>query len=168
MRKSGFLWVCVVLVLSISIESIQSVEAQSFGNENNSSTTSENRNSGVSVGANLTVEVNNDSLSAKNKMLGTAIIGFLSSGPTILKTPNTPQPIVNTRINNQINDTTQSLEGVEATNAIIGVEINKALKSVNSSSHNLNQTGVVTVEISSTCEPSGVKLISCNNVITIK
>lgn len=122
----------------------------------------------ASVKTSVTVEVSNESLKSNNIRLGNAMVGFLNSAPNVLKTSDIDHQIIKTKINNQINNDTQSIEGIEATNAIIGIELIKALKTVNASSYNLNQSGLITVETSSTCKPAVTKGISCDNTITIK
>ncbi len=114
------------------------------------------------------MQVSNQSLKTKDGMLRSSVINFLNSGPNVLKTPETAQPDVKSKIVNQINNDTQSVEGSEATNAIIGVEVTKALKSLVSSSDKPNQSSIVTIQTSSTCKPLTVKSISCENTVTIK
>ena len=83
----------------------------------------------------------------------------------LLKASDADIPVVKTKITNRVNNAVQDVEGIEATKAIIGVEITKALKSKIPSS---NQSVIVTIDTSSTCKPSNIKLISCQNSVTIK
>ena len=162
MKNSWFALVCT-LVLSISIWHFPAgIYAQS-----QSLNSSDNGKSIVSVSASVTVQVSNESLKAKDSMLKSSIIGFLNSGPNVLKTAQTDQPNVKSKISNAINNATQDIQGIEATNAIIGVEISKALKSLVSSSQP-NQSALVTIQTSSTCKPSGAVSISCQNTVNIK
>jgi hypothetical protein len=122
----------------------------------------------ITVNATLSIQVSNSTLDTKDKLLRSAVIGFVTSGPNVLKTTPTEQPIVRTKITNQVTKAIQSLEGIEATNAIIGVEISKAIKSLISSSNDSNQIKIVNVESSSTCKPEATKSLSCVNDIVIK
>lgn len=130
-----------------------------------SNKTFSNGTSLVSVSASVKIQVSNATLDIKEKMLRTAVSTFLNSGQNVLKTSASDLPIVKTKIANQINNATQSVEGTEATNAIIGVEVGKALKTVISPT---THTGFLTVMTSSTCKPAASKSISCDNIITIK
>ena len=66
-------------------------------------------------------------------MLKSAVLDFLNSGPNVLKSSDNTKVIIKTQIMNQISNDTQSVQGVEATNAIMGVEIGKALADIVSS-----------------------------------
>lgn len=166
MQKSGLLWVCVALILSLFFCPFPTtIYAQSESREDSSSRTTGAANDVVSVSASITVQVANETLKLKEGTVRSAIVGLFNSGLGILKTSDSDQPISKTKITNQISNTTQSVEGTEATYAVIGVEISKAFKSVISSSNN---TGSVTLELSSTCKPAGVKMTSCDNSLDIK
>jgi hypothetical protein len=169
-QKLRLLWIFGILALSISTSySLEKVHAQLVQTDNSSNTDRIRiEDSMVSLNASIRVEVDNQSLKTKNVMLGSAVVALLSTGQAVLKTPDSSQPIVKTQINNQINNSTQSVEGTEATNAILGIELLKALNTVNSSSYNQNEPGVITVDTSSTCEPSVMDLISCDNSIIMK
>lgn len=169
MNKSVASWASVAFVISIFIYNLPvSTYGQSQSTIGPSKITSDNGSNVVSVSASVTVQVSNDSLKAKDAMLRSSVVGFLNSGPNVLKTTETTQPIIKSKIANQINNDTQIMQGIEATNAIIGVEISKALKSVVSSSDKPNGSAIVTIQTSSTCKPTSVKSISCDNTVTIK
>ena len=121
----------------------------------------------VSVIANVTVPLSNDTLKKSEGMLKSAVASFLNSGSNTLKKADSDQPFVKTVIINKINNVTQNVQGTEATNAIIGVEISKSLKTIVSPSNKLNQTGMATIETSSKCKPSADKPISCENLVII-
>lgn len=157
----------LVLSLGMSYYSVNTY-GQSQGTQSSSKTTTDNGNSVVSVSASVTVQVGNESLKTKDGMLRSSVISFLNSGPNVLKTPQTNPPDIKTKIVNQINNDTQSVQGLEATNAIIGVEVSKALKSLVSSSDKPNQNAIVTIQTSSTCKPLAANSISCENAVTIK
>lgn len=125
-------------------------------------------NNAVSVSATLTIEISNETLKTKDGMLRYSVVGFLNSGPNVLKTSNADEVVVKTKISNRINNDTQNVEGAEATTAIIGVEIGKALKTLVSSSDRPNQTAIVTVQTSSVCKPSTGSTLMCDNVVNIK
>ena len=112
--------------------------------------------------------MSNETLDIKEKMLRSAVSSFLNSGQNVLKTSDSDVPIVKTKISNQINNVIQNVEGTEATNAIIGVEIGKALETVISPTAQKSHAGGITVMTSSTCKPAAVKSISCDNIVTIK
>ncbi len=139
-----------------------------YGQSQSSTTSATKAGDSVSVSASVTVQVTNESLKTKDGMLRSSVISFLNSGPNVLKTLATDQPIVKTKIVNQINNVTQSVQGLDATNAIIGIEVSKALKTIVSSTDKSNQEGTVAIQTSSTCKPMNTKAISCDNTVTIK
>lgn len=159
MSQLELLLICFVLISSIFMSNlIQTAYPQA--------NISKPRNSQIS--ATLTLDISNETLKAKTDLLWSSVVGFLSSGPKILKSPATTDPVVKTKITNKINNETQTVEGVEATNAILSVEITKALRTVNSSSFTANRTGIVTIDTTSLCKPSDVKSIACQNNVEIK
>ena len=95
--------------------------------------------------------MSNDTYKAKSAMLTSAVTNFLNSGPNVLKTDASSKALVQSKILNQFVNNTQTLEGTEATNAIIGVEINKAMRSVISSLSNSNQTSTVRIDTFTRC-----------------
>ena len=133
-----------------------------------SNKTSSNGTGVVSVSASVVMQVSNQTLDIKEKMLRAAVSSFLKSGQDVLKTSDSDLPIVKTKIANQINNAIQNVEGAEATNAIIGVEIGKALETVISPTAQKSHADIITVMTSSTCKPAAVKSISCDNIVTIK
>lgn len=165
MSKSNLLWVWVPVILVISF--FTSNLFQLTEGQVNISPSSSNKARSSSITSSITMDLSNDTLKSKTSMLWEAVVGFLKSGPNLLKT-SASDPIVKTKITNKINNDSQSVEGVEATNAILSVEITKALRSVNSSSFVAKQTGIVTIETTSLCKPSDVKSISCQNNVVIK
>lgn len=135
--------------------------------DSSTKTTSSNQNNLVKVSSSFAVEVTNQTLKTKEGMLRNAVIGFLTSGPNVLKLSPTDQTVVKTKIVNQIANATQNVEGIEATNVVIGVEVSKALRTIVSSFKGPNQSSTVAIETYSTCKPSA-KLISCENTVTLK
>lgn len=121
----------------------------------------------VSVSSSINLQVSNETVKSKEVLLRGSIVNFLNSGPNVLKTSNDGQTVVKSKIENKINSDTQNVEGIEATNAIISVEIGKALKTLVSSSNQPNQTEVITIKTSSTCTPSNPNTISCVNSVAI-
>lgn len=167
MISSVGLWISVALVLSFSLWNFPTtVYGQTT--PSSSKTISSDSDSVVSVSSSVTVQVSNETLKVKDGMLKSAVVGFLNSGPNVLKTPVSSQPNVKTTIKNQVNNATQSVEGIEATNAILGIEVSKALKTMVTNSDKPGQSALVTIQTSSTCKPSTVKLISCENSVTLK
>lgn len=138
-----------------------------YGQSTVTATSKSTSAAGSSVSSSVTVEVSNETLKAKTNTLTTAVIGFLNSGANVLKTAVTDQTIMKTKINNRITNATQNMEGAEATNAIIPVEISKALRSINSTYYNSGKVGSITIDTSSTCKPA-TKNISCENGITLR
>lgn len=167
MSKLELLGVSVVLILSIAISQLPlTVYAQSQSNAvKSSNTTSAIGNGLVSIATRVSVPISNQTIKVVEGMLKSALNDFFKSGADVLKASDSDLPIIKTKIVNQVNNAVQNVEGTEATNAIIGVEINKALKSKTTSS---NQTATVTIDTSSICKPSDIKLISCDNSVTIK
>lgn len=163
-----FIWMLVGLVFSVSICNIHTGV---YGQSQPKANAAESIGSGgsiVSVSASLTVQVSNETVKAKEGMLRSSVISFLNSGPNALKTSPNDQTLVNSKIANLVNNDTQNVQGIEATNAIIGVEISKALKTVLPSGSTPNVPGKVTILTSSTCKPSSANSISCDNAVTIK
>lgn len=169
MHKSILLWDCLALisVVSFSLFSVGVVAQSQSGSTSSFKTKSETGNSVVSLSSSISVPISNETLKIKNGMLVSSVISFLNSGPNVLKTQNNDQTNVKTKISNKINNDTQNVEGAEATNAVIGIEIGKALKTIISTLNTPNQTAMVTIETSSTCSP-GMPLISCENTMTIQ
>ena len=139
-----------------------------FPSPANTSSTLTSGGNEVTVSATASVQVSNATLETKDRLLKNAILDLLTSGPNMLKATPTEQPAVKTKITNQVSNTTQSVEGIEATNAIVGVELTKALKNLVLSTSQPNQTSMVTIITSSTCKPSSVNLISCENTVNLK
>jgi hypothetical protein len=147
----------------------ETIYAQSQSAEDSSSgTTPSDGNNMVSVTASITMQVSNETAKVREGVLRSAVVGLFNSGVGILKTSDSTELITKTKITNQINNTTQSVEGIEATNAVIGVEISKALRSVVSLLNNTGQTDTISLDISSACKPAGVKVTSCENSVIIK
>lgn len=146
-------------VLLVILCANHSYAQSSLGNFSNTST---NSSGVVSVASTVIVSVSNETLKDKVDMLRSAVSTFLNAGVNVLKVSQSEQPTIKTKISNLINKDNQNVEGVEATNAIVGVELNKALRTVISSG------GLITVQTISTCKPSSVDLISCENVVTLK
>lgn len=174
MKKSSVVCLCGTIIFSIIVSNLVSATiADVYGQlksstSGQSTTTAGNENSVVSVNAGVKVQVTNSSLKTKDGMLRSAVISFLNSGPNVLKTSATDQPAIQTKITNSINNDTQSVEGIEATNAIIGVEITKALKTVVSGSNKPDQSALVGIETTSTCKPSVGTSIACQATVTIR
>lgn len=154
----------VSILVIVTVPGLTKSEAQ-IGSFTNSSV---NTSSVVTVSSSVTIPVSNQSIKSNEVTLKSAVIGFLNSGPNVLKTSDITQTNAKTKIDNQINNATQIVEGIEATNAIVGVEVGKALRSVISSTTQQGQSGLVTITTSSTCKPSILKITSCENIITIK
>jgi hypothetical protein len=168
MKKVIALWLTTAFVLSYYVYSLNSTPpayAQSM--PTNSLKTTPSQNNTVTVSSSFSVGLSNQTIKIKDGMLRSAVIGFLTSGPNVLKMSPTDQPVVRTKIVNQISNATQSVQGVEATNAIVGVELSKALKILVGSTTKPNQSVVVTIETSSTCKPLG-SMVTCDNTVNIQ
>jgi hypothetical protein len=126
----------------------------------------------ASVSSSVSVPASNETIKSKEGTLRSGVVSFLNSGPNILKTSDIYQLATKTKIINVVNNATQNVEGVEAMNAIVGIELGKALRSVISSDNQTNDKGLITIATASTCKPSSgdssVNNISCDNTITIK
>jgi hypothetical protein len=162
MSRPELLWTCIILVLPLFTSDLnQSVYSQTTVT-NNSSTNGDKSQ----ISASISLHIRNETLQVKIDSLWAAVVGFLNSGPNLLKVSATTDPIVKTIITNIINNTTQTVEGVEATNAVLSVEITRALRTVNSSLG--VSSNVVTVDTTSLCNPSGDNSIACQNNVTIE
>jgi hypothetical protein len=166
MNKFQMLPVCVLLIISISILQLSGIYAQSQSTPTGYlKTIPGSGNNSVSVSASVIVEVRNETLGTKANLLRTSVSSILASGPSVLKFSDSDQHIIKTKISNTINNSTQSVEGADATYAILGIEINKALQTLVSSSTQPNQTAVVTIETSSVCILSAT--ITCENKVKL-
>ena len=169
MLKSTLVWISVVLIFALSTLHYATIaNAQSQSKLKEPLKIKSNENSSVSVSAIVKVQITNETFKAKDGILKSAVGGLLNSGANILKTPGSVDPVTKSKIVNLINNVTQNVQGTEATNAIIGVEISKALKTANMTSDKPHQTAIVTVESLSNCKPSTANMISCENTVTIK
>ena len=168
MQRLELVTVCVLSLLVIFIWYAPEVSFSQSQSTNVSKMAPVSEKSIVTVSSSVTVDVHNQTIKTKEATLKSAVIGFLNSGPNVLKTSDGYQVGTKTKISNQINNSTQSVEGIEATNAIIGVEIGKALKSTVARGSQSNQSDTITVATSSTCKPVADKSIACDNIITIK
>ena len=169
MQKLQSVGVCVILALSISVwhfPAISYAQSQNLTNTLSKTTPTEQKIS-VSVSSSVTLPVTNQTFKTNQGTLRSAVLDLLNAGPDVLKSSDGNQLAMQTKITNQINNDTQVVQGQEATNAIIGVEINKGLTST-ISSKNQTQGGVITVQTSSTCKPSAGTSVSCQNTVTIK
>jgi hypothetical protein len=177
--KSGLSLACVGLILSISLllPWITYAQAQITSNSSNnlpgsavsvSSNSSNNLpGSAVSVSSTVSIQVSNITIKTDEATLKSAITGFLNSGPSIFKTSESYQLNASTQISNEIDGTKHTVQGMEATNAIVGVELSKGLRNLVSSVPQ-NQTNTITVGTSSACKPSAPNIISCANEVVIK
>ena len=164
MNQRRLIWGLVGLILSIAVwESATLAYGQLQSNKGGFA---DGKNI-ISVNASITVDVSNDTYKAKSAMLTSAVTNFLNSGPNVLKTDPSSKALVQSKILNQFVNNTQTLEGTEATNAIIGVEINKAMRSVISSLSNSNQTSTVRIDTFTRCMTLALGT-SCSNTIMIK
>jgi len=101
-------------------------------------------------------------------VLRSTVFSLLNSHTIGLATADCDQSIVKTKITNEINNESQNVEGADATDAIIGVEINKSLKYVVSSLKMPNQTTTVTAETYNACKRIALKSVLCENTIKLK
>jgi hypothetical protein len=168
MQKYQLVGVCVVLALSLTLWHLPATSyAQLQIPTNTSKTTPVEKNISVSVSSTVTLPVTNQSFRTNQGTLKSAAIDLINAGPNVLKTSDENKITMQTKITNQINNDTQVVQGVEATNAILGVEINKGLTHIVSAT-NQTQGGIVTLQISSTCKPSAANSIICDNTLVIK
>ncbi len=169
MKKLGLICLSLGFIVSLLILTLSaSVYGQSQLTSDTSKVFSGNGTNIASVSASVAVQVSNETLKTKETMLRGAVVNFLNSGPNILKTSSDDQPMVKTKITNDVNKATQNVEGIEATNAVINVEISKALRTTVSSPNQQSQPSIVTVQTSSKCTLSNSNLTSCVNTVTIK
>jgi len=123
--------------------------------------------SSISVSASVTIPVANQTMKSNEATLRSALTGFLNSGQNVLKTSDALQVNTKTKITNQLNNATQSVEGIEATNAIVGVEVGKAIRTAIASNQQ-DASALVTIAILSNCKPSSSNIIFCDNTVSIK
>jgi hypothetical protein len=179
MRTFELLAVFVISTLAVSVSHFpldlqaqfqNSVKKQtSSGNTNNTSgnTNSTSGNSVVSVSSSIAIPVSNQTSKMSETTLKSSVTSFLNSGPNVLKTSDA-RISSNTKIINKINNDTQNVQGGEATSAIVGVEISKALKTIVPPTSQQNKASLITITTSSTCKPSSASVIACDNTVEIK
>ena len=132
-----------------------------------STTTSGNDNAIVLVNSNITVPVMFDTINTKGGALTSSIMAFVNLGPDVLMGSDSGLPNIKMKIDNEVDNITQTVRGTKSINAIMGVEITKALASIVSLLAE-NQTDTITIETFSVCKPSVAKSDSCDNAVTIK
>ena len=105
MQKSA-LWICFALALSVSIWHLPGPAYAQLRPAASSSlqNTSE-------VNGSLTVQVKNETISG---VLTPTVFNLINSGPSIFKTSDSDKIIMKTKIDNQINNATQNVEGTDA------------------------------------------------------
>jgi hypothetical protein len=135
--------------------------------DSTSTTTSGKDNATVLVNSSVTTPIMFDTINTKGSALTSSIMAFVNLGPDVLKGSNSGLPNVKTKINNEVNNVTQTVEGIKSTEAIMRVEINKALASI-ISLLSANQTHTINIETFSICKPSATRSDSCDNAVTIK
>ncbi len=151
------LWICFALSLSVAIGHLP-------GSVYGQSPPSTVKNTSQ-VSSSLTVQVSNETIIG---VLTPAVFNLIYSGASIFKTSDSDKLIMKTKIDNQINNATQNVEGTDAANAIIGIEIGRAVRSVISPTADKHQTGPITIDTSSICKLMAVKSITCDNSVKIK
>ena len=94
-------------------------------------------------------------------------MAFVKLGPDLLKGSDKKLPNVTTKIDNEINNVTQTVKTTKSTNAVLGVEISKALARIVSllAPH---QTDTITIHTLSICKHSAPRSDNCDNAVTIK
>ena len=107
----------------------------------------------ASISSTITLNVSNETLKVRESTLKSAVVNLLNSVPNILKTSDSDQAVTKTKITNQRNNSTQNVEGREASNAIVAVEITKALRTIISTTNKPMQTGIVTLTETSASTP---------------
>lgn len=122
-----------------------------FSVDDNTVMTSENKAKMILANSSISLKVRNDTQATDYGRLKDTVISFLNLHSGITMTSDCEDARVKTTISNEINDEIQYLEGSETANAIVGVEITKALKSLVSSDGTI-ETVSVTIKLSSSCE----------------
>ena len=121
----------------------------------------------VLLNSSIAVPVMSETINTKGGVLTSSIMAFLNLGLDVLKGPDNDLPNVKTKIDNEVNNVTQTIEGTKSINGLMGVEISKALAKIVSLLAP-NQTEMINIETISICKPSAAKSDSCDNAITIK
>jgi len=113
------------------------------------------------IHAGLILKATNETV---NAVLSPAVNSLLNLGPFVFKISDKDQIVMKTKIDNQVNNVTQNVEGTSSAYAVVGIELGKALKTVSTS----NDSQSVTVNVTTSCKSMTVVLTSCNNVVQIK
>jgi hypothetical protein len=166
----GFKCLPVIVALGILISysfAINGIYAQIKPTTTNQTAVPSSGSTAAASSVTVTVPVSNQTITTTEGKLRSAVVSSLNAGPNVLKTSENAQANTKSKITNQINNATQIVEGIEATNAIVGVEIGKSLRSVISENSQKTQAPLVTVTTSSSCKPAGTT-VSCENTISIK
>lgn len=170
MNISAVIWMNLIsiLVLAFSLSEYANAQIVPPTNSTNSTGSAEATGNIASVRSSVAIQVTNSTMKTNEATLKSAINSFLNAGADVLKTSDSYQLNIQTKIVNQITNATQNVQGTEATNAIVGVELGKALKTVTSPSDLQKSAAVIRVETASTCKDSAGNFINCDNSITIK
>lgn len=110
----------------------------------------------------IAVPVMSETIDNKGGVLTSSIMAFLNLGPDVLNGPDNDLPKVKTKIDNEVNNVTQTIEGTKSINGLMGVEISKALAKIVSLLAP-NQTDIINIVTISICKPSAAKSDSCDN-----
>ena len=76
---------------------------------------------------NITLPVPSETINTKGGVSTSSIMAFLYLGPDVLKAPDSNLPNVKMKIDNEVDNVTQIVEGTKSTNVVMRVEISKAL-----------------------------------------
>jgi hypothetical protein len=155
MRKFS-LWVCIAIASSVFISTVLVEAGAQTPSTRNSTLASSDINAG------LTLQAANETINSA--VLSPAINSLLNLGPFVFKTSDSQQFSMKTKIENQVNNVTQNIEGTDAAYAVVGINIVNALKTlVNSMDQHQ-----VTIHVTTTCKSMTIANTTCNNVVQIK
>ena len=138
--------------------------AQDLLPEDSSSTTTYGKeNAIVYLNSSITLPIISETINTKGGVLTSSVMAFLNLGPDVLKGADNDLPNVKTKINNEVNNVTQIVMGAKSTNAVMQVEISKALASI-VALLGADETDIITINAISICKTYA----ACDNAVTIK
>jgi hypothetical protein len=149
------LCICFTMALSVFLSNLPFDAGAQTSTGNNTLASSD-------INAGLTLQATNETINSA--VLSPAINSLLNLGPFVFKTSESQQFIMNTKIENQVNNVTQNIEGTDAAYAVVGINIVNALKTLVTST----DQHAVSIHVTITCKSITTAKTTCNNVVQIK
>ena len=111
-KFAGVLCICFAMALSVSLSNLPFDAGAQTSTGNNTLASSD-------INAGLTLQATNETINSA--VLSPAINSLLNLGPFVFKTSESQEFIMNTKIENQVNNVTQNTEGTDAAYAVVAL-----------------------------------------------